>query len=262
MQGSDIVSLYLGSILIIFFVITVVVILILMYQRKVYSQQQKLNTIELEYEKELNQSMIKSQERERKRIAEDLHDDLGSSLSAIRLNMLMLARKDSTIQEEINESAELIGESIEGVRRISRDLLPVTLTSLGIVPAVEELSERINSTNAIAITFQHDFTSQLPTDLSLAIYRVIQELINNTIRHAQAEKVHISMELNKENLRLFYADNGIGLPNKEQKPGLGMKNIQSRMQFFDATVTYNTGNSKGFEVNISIPSTSFSNTIE
>lgn len=250
MQGSDIINLYLGSALIILFVIVGVVILIILYQRKLFAQKESLNQLALEHEKELNRSIIENQERERSRIARDLHDDLGSLLSAIRLQVLMLQKQVPALHNQLEETANSLQEGIQSVRNISQDLLPVTLTSVGLIPTIEELCDKINQTG-LTTKFETQGEFSFSSTEELALYRVIQELINNTIRHADAKQINILFQDEQYDVVIDYQDDGKGL-STQYKPGLGLKNIESRISFINGQVRFNP-NKEGFSITFLLP---------
>ena len=208
-----------------------------------------------QHQEELLHSTILTQEAERKRIARELHDEIGSKLNVILLNIHRLKQfskeneKTSEIAKEVNT---VIHTTIDTTRRISHDLLPPTLEEFGLVEAIKELRDTFHQTGSIDISFELLEDKKKIDDklVELNLYRVLQELINNSIRHGKAKMIKIQLWSNPEILQLEYLDNGQGFDQKdfENKKGLGMKNIESRLNMIHATFKYDSTPGQGMKV--------------
>lgn len=238
----------------------VVILFVVFYQRRMVRQREKMSQLETEYQKDLLNSAIQAQEQERKRIAVDLHDGIGGLLSATKLYINQLGpdtpADDSAIIKD--EASALIDESIGNIRTISRNLLPASLDELGLIPAVEGLSQRFREFLPIEL----DYTQNLRFNSAkeVALYRVIQELLNNTLKHAEAQQAHISFQFSSQKITITYRDNGKGFDRKaiafnqpNSSGGLGLKSIESRVNSIGGTLDFQTQVHQGIQVKIDAP---------
>lgn len=233
-------------------------ILIIIYNsNKLLKQKRKLQEAEINYQKELLYAVIDSQEKERQRIGMDLHDEVGSSLSSLRMIMENFIEKVKGIPESdsfCTQSKSIIDGVITNVRNISHDLSPLGKGTYDFMDALEDLKDRVNRTGRIqmSLDLQSADFSKLNNTSTLALYRVFAELINNTIKHAQATSIVLSAQEVEEKLSFNYKDNGIGITedSKKQKSGIGMKNIESRLRMIGSDFKLKDAGSGGFEINI------------
>lgn len=224
-------------------------------QNKMLRQRQQLQQAELAHQKELLQVVIDSQEAERKRIGQDLHDDVGTALSSLRLTIEMLQpdSKDPESNKYIGMSKDIIDKVIKDVRHISHNLSPPVLSYYGLAAAIEEKCSFINNSGQLEITLIDDaqeVLQQLDQHVALAFYRVLEELVNNTIKHAGATKTTIRFSNNAEGIMIAYTDNGKGLKPGKQKKGMGLQNIESRLTVVNAAYNIAEGGN-GFNMTIS-----------
>lgn len=252
--------------LLIFYAVVLLLILVasflLFYIRNqgiVWRQKRELQETQLAQQKELLSAVIDSQEIERKRIGQDLHDEIGGTLSAIKLMLNSLKNKVSQPQEEVlTDAKELIDKMIVDVRHISHDLSPPGLAVFGIFASVEAFVALINNTGEISISLESDGqveSLQLPEKSSLALFRVITQLVNNTLKHAQATEITIKFTMIDTGFLISYKDNGKGFDMQilEQRNGMGMQNIQSRLQMINAGYQIETAVGQGFAISIRCP---------
>src|SRR5690606_3085344 len=157
-----------------------IILFVLYYQKRMTEEQLGRQRMEIEYQKKMIEASLESQERERRRVAGDLHDSIGAMLSTIRLSLIAHAKKYPGERESIAESKKMLDDTSESVRRISRDLMPSTLERSGLVQAVKEMCERFQSTSSIPIVFREiGDTPNLPATGELMLFRIIQEVLNN-----------------------------------------------------------------------------------
>jgi len=228
-----------------------VVAFFLVYQQKLFKQKDKIRNLEKAYEEELLNSTVQAQERERKRIAIDLHDGLGSLLSTIRLYVLQFSMKktESETKELVGETKSVVDTAIDQTREISHNLLPTTLSRFGVISAIEDFCSRLQKLQEIDVSFTYDKTYQFNEQQNLAIYRIIQELINNTLKHAQASCLTINLQTVDDLLQLDYQDDGRGFEMEEtqqQSSGLGMKSIESRVRVLNGKMKIESAVGEGF----------------
>ena len=225
-------------------------------QRKLLKEKSRQQELQLQHQKELLHSTILTQERERKRIAKDLHDEIGSKLNVIHLNMHRLNRMGNPTQafkDTIDEVNTLIHTTIGTTRRISHDLLPPTLEDFGFVEAVKELCESYQSSGEVELVFNwEDKGGKLSDkDAELNLFRILQELIKNSIIHGKANRIDIDLSLLPQKISLQYQDNGVGFDmEKVQRKGLGLRNLESRVGMIGATMDFFSAPNEGVKVSI------------
>lgn len=224
-------------------------------QNKMLRQRQQMQQAELSHQKELLQVVIDSQEAERKRIGQDLHDDVGTALSSLRLTIEMFepGQQDAESNKYIGMSKDIIDKVIKDVRHISHNLSPPVLSYYGLAAAIEEKCSFINNSGQLEITLvdnAQQALQQLDQHVALAFYRVLEELVNNTIKHAGATKATIKFAVDAGGISIEYADNGKGLKPGKQPKGMGLQNIESRLTVVNASYSIAEG-VKGFGMTIS-----------
>lgn len=229
-------------------------------QNKLLKQRQQFQQAELTHQKDLLRAIIESQEAERTRIGQDLHDDVGTSLSGLRLMIEMFrpAVGDAAYAGFAENSKTVIDKIVKDVRNISHNLYPTTLRYYGLVAAITEHSTIINQSGKLDVELINDADEslhKLPLPAATAIYRVLEELLNNTIKHAGATKAGIQFTPDRNILQINYYDNGKGLPAVKEKTitGMGMQNIESRLLNVGAGYTINPNIGKGFGITINFP---------
>ncbi|WP_045114864.1 sensor histidine kinase [Microscilla marina] len=237
-----------------------VIVFFLVYQRRLLAQQEQLQQIKIEQQKALLEASLQTQENERRRIAKDLHDEVGANLSTINLFAKQIEKfveRESKAGKMVGKTKDLIATTITSVRTISKDLLPATLDRFGLVEAAKELCDRINQADAVLVNFEHQVTEErLSQPQELALFRIIQELFNNTLKHAQATQVNLFIHYTPKSLKIIFKDNGVGfdanalMQSKESTKGLGLKNLESRAQVLGASLNYTSPPEGGTQVNI------------
>ncbi|OZA65781.1 MAG: hypothetical protein B7X68_02935 [Sphingobacteriia bacterium 39-36-14] len=224
-------------------------------QEKAY--QQKL----FEQQKNAAIAVIDSEEKERKRIASDLHDGVGQLMSAAWMNLQALKNQISKLNSAeadlLDKSLALVNESCNEVRQVSHNMMPNALLLKGLVKAVQEFIGQINQRNIKINLTTEGLSDNLPSHIETVLYRVIQESVNNVIKHSKASKLDISIIKSLDGIDVMIEDNGIGfnLKNANKTNGIGLSNIKSRIQYLEGTVEWNTSEKNGTLVAIFIPLT-------
>ncbi|QHI38329.1 Oxygen sensor histidine kinase NreB [Kordia antarctica] len=242
--------------MIMLFVLALAVILFfIIYQKRLLAQQKKHQEIAAEYQRELLGVAIESQEKERTRIGKELHDDVGALLTTTKLYLSQVSPELSA--EELTKTTEkmrsLFDAMIQGVRNISQDLRPVILEKLGLIEAVENLVQTVNDVGTINATFNDFSTSAIAKADELNVYRIMQELINNTLKHAMASNISIAFSNEGTALKITYKDDGIGLQQEYlNQKGIGLRNIESRLSVLAGTIHFNAQKT-GMKAIIKIP---------
>ncbi|MEZ7507149.1 sensor histidine kinase [Flavobacterium sp. Arc2] len=238
----------------IFFIILAVVLIMFFYysRKKIIQKEFEKKDLEILHQKEQLRAVIITQEEERKRIAQDLHDDISSKLNIVSLNSHLLKTPNLTDKETLEITGniiELTAKALENTRRIAHDLLPPVLDKFGLHAGVEELCSEFNSSQAVEVNYQNNLVfDEVDKERHLHVFRILQELMNNSLRHGKASKISISFEENEKGQCCRYTDNGVGfdLSDKKNQNGLGMKNIESRVDFLNATLMVDSSIGKGF----------------
>jgi len=218
-------------------------------QKKIQAEALKRQEMKISFQKELLQQTIQTQEEERNRIARELHDDIGSKLNVIHLNLHLLksdVNKGKDIQELLDDIDTSLQNSIETTRHISHQLVPPTLRKFGLQSAIEDLQSSINRTGAIRMVIENTTPWKITALMSqLHFYRIIQELVQNALKHSKADHIIFTFEQKEGQIQMIYKDDGIGMPKNIDNKGLGMSNLYTRVQILNGKWhidrTYNNG---------------------
>ena len=202
-----------------------------------------------------------AQDQERKRIAQDIHDSLGSLLSAAKLKLSALNDDELHLNQEQQQdfkfTLQLLDEASSELRNISQNIMPVALSKLGLVAALKNLTGIISSHSGLKINFTtHDFNERLNEQMEMSIYRIVLELINNVVKHAKAKRATIQLIRYPQYFNLLVEDNGQGFDYSNavlNKKGLGLGNILSRVNFLKGKIHVDATLNRGTTVIIEIP---------
>ena len=215
--------------------------------------QQRRNRIM--YKRSL-EAEIKLLEKERSRIAADLHDDLGPALSSIKFSVGSLDIFSETDTRTVDRVYDHIDSLMSRMREISADMLPHTLGRKGLVTAIEEFISNLSPSIAVKILFEHSYLPELPIAQSVHLYRIVQEIVHNTLKHAHATILLLELKLDGEQLVLLSKDNGCGFDYKllsAESPGLGLRNLNSRAELLGGKLSVESAPDKGTIYIIEIP---------
>ncbi len=219
-----------------------------MYQKQLIKQQN-----------ELFNAIAATQEQERKRIARDLHDSLGSVLSAAKLKMAAVRdeRPELSENEQFQTGISLLDEASSDLRDISHNIMPATLSKLGLIPALKNLCNNISSSKGLQISFMaYDLEERLDEQTEISIYRIMLELINNIVKHAQASKATVQLLRYPEYINITIEDNGKGFDLNKiavNKNGIGLGNVAARVEYLKGKVEVDSSADKGTTIIIEIP---------
>ncbi len=209
-------------------------------QKKITAQKeinhfQKLNNLKREKEIEIMQTMINVEEAERKRVARDLHDSIGSKLSALKIIFANTQNKNDYNDSRINTILET---SIAELRQISYNLVPESLLKLGLEKALGDLCFTLRS-DTVSIEFHsYEIDNSMPLTTQTNIFRIVQELLNNALKHSKATQILVSCSQNGNRFYISIEDNGVGfdISGIEENQGLGIKNIKSRIELLHGSL--------------------------
>jgi len=187
-------------------------------------------------EADVLKAVFTTQETERTRIAEDLHDNIGSKLTAFKLNNQLVEKEVISEQgKNLSESnTKIVQTIINDIRIIVRNQSSHYIADYGLIHEMELIQKQFTQLHHINIQINHNLQERIKNnEFELSIFRILQELLNNSIKHANCSEIRIQIHLESNRLTVSYADNGIGLrSNTEKKDGMGLRNIEARIKLF------------------------------
>lgn len=236
--------------------------------QKIFKYMKTVESEKRDMEKNMLNAIIQTEETERKRFAKDLHDGLGPILSTVKMSMSSLSRseKDETTKKILRNTDMVIDEAIKSIREISNNLSPHILNNFGLNKAMRNFINKINLSGSIKITFISNIEEErFESNIEVVLYRVICELINNTLKHAGATSIRITLEKQDEMIFCHYRDNGVGFDMKNfsfsnPSSGMGYSNMVSRINSlkgtFDLFAEKGEGTRAVIHVPVAVPSVS------
>lgn len=201
-------------------------------------------------------SNLKVLEEERQRFAQDLHDEIGASLSAIRLYVSSIDRtaQETELKSKLQEVKQTIDQSMASTRRIAYNLLPPNLEVMGLSAVVKDLADSFKKSPMEVLVSVQPGQPKLNYQRELILYRVVQEFIGNTLKHASANQITIGLSFDEKYYKIVYTDNGKGFDmNRIRKPGMGLVNIKNRLGIVGGEIYFKTAPGAGFEAMIHVP---------
>ncbi|WP_109097700.1 sensor histidine kinase [Aquimarina sp. AU58] len=224
-------------------------------------QIQKTEKLLKEQELTAIDAMISGQEKERQRLANELHDNLGSTLATVKLHFQHLQHnrdnpKVEHVEELYTKTNALLDEAYQKVRTIAHEKNSGVMANQGLLPAVKKLGKKVSNGDGLHIEVQgYGLQERLDNTLEISIFRMIQELITNTIKHAAASEIHISLTNHDSLLNIIIEDNGKGFDAKvlPKKEGMGLRNIEKRVEHLQGTFEIDSTIGKGTNIIINIP---------
>ncbi len=220
---------------------------------------QKTTTILKEQEINTINAMVEGQEKERIRLAGDLHDNLGGTLAAVKMhigNLQQNLHKTDKPQELLDKANELIEQAYKNVRAIAHERNSGVMAKEGLLPAIEKLADKVAVSGGLSIEVQgFGLEQRLSNHLEITIFRIVQELVTNVIKHAQATEVQISLTQHEYELNIVVEDNGKGfiVGKLEEKEGMGLGSIERRVEHLEGTMLVDSSLGKGTNIIIDIP---------
>lgn len=230
-------------------------LIVIFYNRSKAAEKEKFQEALLIEKENGFKSVINATEEERKRISKDLHDGIGQQLSALKMALTNVSVKmeNAELRDNMEQITDQFSKSADEVRQVSHQMMPRALMEEGLVNAIEDLLKSSFQFSDISYDFEyHNIDGRFEERIEISLYRVLQELINNIIKHANASSVSVQLMKNKNKLLLFVEDNGKGM-NNESPNGHGLLNIKSRLDMVSGTVNYTPSPESGTSATISIP---------
>jgi len=239
------------------------ILFIIFHQRRVIRYQLRLQHMEQEQQKILLNASIRLQEEERQRLAADLHDDAGPLLATARLylNENLVNQDKATQLQSIFQARQILDDTIQLIRNISHSLMPPTLKNFGLESAVNDLFQKISGSGSINASSRfHDYKERLKPEKELIVFRVVQELINNILKHSNSSFIHLTQNYQNGLFVLRIHHDGRGLVQSDfeklnkSNVGLGLKNITSRLRVAQGKIMFEKDASQTYyKITIEIP---------
>lgn len=226
--------------------------------KKEQEQEQEVEVLKQEQQNKIFSAMIEGQEKERKRLAIDLHDGLGGRLSGISMNLSKLDKDEPKEypKNQLQKVMKDLNDSLTELRSIARNMMPETLVKFGLQAALKDYCSSMTATDT-KVTLQFYGTDKgIAINQQVTMYRVIQELINNAIKHAQATEVLVQFMREGDQIDITVEDNGVGFDKtkslKKKGSGMGLSNLQTRVAYLKGNIDFETEENEGTTVNVHI----------
>jgi signal transduction histidine kinase len=242
-----------------FVLVAVVVFGYLFYNRYKLKQRQKLDAEIIHQQALRTKAIIEAEERERVRIAKDLHDGVGQQVSAVKMNLSAFeeyVQPGAASKDRYNILLNLVDDAVREVRAVSHNMMPNALLRFGLATAVREFIDKISVTGLLKCNLEVvGMDERLDSNVETVLYRVLQECVNNIIKHADAKTISIQLVRHEQSLMLMIEDDGNGFDatQVDRFAGIGIKNIISRVQFLNGTVDFDAHIGRGTIVVVEVP---------
>lgn len=230
------------------------------YYKRYKLRQETLLQEEIIIQQDLaSRGIIEAEERERKRIASDLHDGIGQLFSAVRMNMNSIRHNitfgDKDTELSFEKTLDMVDESCKEVRSISHQMMPNTLLKFGLASAVRDFISKIDTRQLKVNLDIHGLNERLDANIETVLYRVLQETVNNVIKHAGASQLDIQLIKEEGAVTAMIEDNGRGfdMTTMEQAEGIGLKNMRNRVEYLKGTVEFDSTPGRGTVVSVWVP---------
>jgi len=257
-QAIDFLSTLIPFTVVVFIIAIGVILLTQQFRKNLLKQQLEQEGLKAGYQRDLLQASIRVQENERKRFAQDLHDELGAALSISRMQLKQLEatadKNDGADLESLKNIRETIENALSATRRISHELVPVQLANLGWSKAVESLLDKARDAGKWEVDF--DCSSAIEKEdwqVKIGLYRMCAELINNSLKHANADSVQLHLQVNEDYITCIYKDNGVGLGDSGIVKGVGLRSLEGRVMALNGSIAFQKEPNPGFKAEVCIP---------
>jgi signal transduction histidine kinase len=215
------------------------------------AQQEQIRRLESEKQVAVLDSMLKGEENERSRVAKDLHDGVGSLLSGVKLSLASMKGTMIIHEKQVQifeRSLAQLDHAINEMRRVAHNMMPETLVSSGLIAATDFFIRTLSESTTIAIHFEHHhFDERLPADHEIVVYRIIQELLNNAIKHSGADQIIVQLNKHEYTVNLVVEDNGKGFDPElwQHSRGMGFSNLKNRVNYLKGNIQVHTEPGQG-----------------
>lgn len=229
------------------------------YRRNKLKSEKRLQTELMKHQDIATKAVIEAEEKERKRIASDLHDGVGQMMSVAKMNLSAfegeLSFKNEQQQNSFENVINLIDESCKEIRSVSHQMMPNALLKSGLASAIKEFIDKIDSRIIKVSLYTEGLNEKIDSNTETVLYRVVQECVNNVLKHSGANRLDISMIKDADGIAVSIEDNGKGFDasKKQNSDGIGLKNITSRISYLKGTIEFDSSPGNGTLVAIHVP---------
>lgn len=246
-MNNQVATIFFGASAV-FSVLVLFIILFVVY----YKQRQRQHLIEKRalqtaFEKEKILSGMEIQEQTFNDVSREIHDNIGQVLSLARMQ---LNNPNQPLPDAVQHADELLERAITDIRALSHTLNTYKVQSIGIIESSMQLMEQLKNTRRFNTIIEFDNVYPSPKDSHIIIYRMIQEMVNNIIKHAKADEIHLKIQTQQGITSFTLADNGVGFNPTQGSQGIGMRNLEERAKLANATINYHSHNGKGTSIQI------------
>ncbi len=238
--------------------ISVFILVGVIYIKRIFNLQKRIDDLKKQSESRVLSAIIKTEENERLKFSKELHDGLGPLLSSIKMSISALeaGSREPADKKILDNTSKLIDESVATIKEISNKLSPHILNNFGLLKAVRSFIDRIETPGNLQIKVNSNIEdTRFDYNIEVVLYRIICELINNTVKHADASEINVDLYYNDNRLTLDYFDNGKGFDTEKVlslQPGMGYSNIQSRIKSINGTLDVVSNEDEGVCINVAI----------
>lgn len=216
-------------------------------QRKQRLAEQELYQVRLVGYREV----MDAENKERRRIASELHDSLGQLLSAARMHLSMI--HNATVDPSLQQVNQVIDDAAKEVRHISHNLMPASLQEVGLAAAIRQMSRNMSPNGNPIIHLDIDGYRKTTDDMEMNVYRMVQEMLTNSMRHGQASQIWVRLACENESLHVSVKDNGTGMSLQPESDGIGLRNLRARTELMKGRIEILSEPEMGTEVVIHLP---------
>ena len=262
-MNAESITVLLASTAALFGLSLLIVVFVIYYQKRLLQQKVKVQELEQRRQQDQLRALVQGQERERARLAKEMHDEVGALLTATKLQVNQLERTLDDPKKRgtfLGLTKEMLEESIGSVRAVSHGLLPATLAKFGLKTALTHLGEAFTKSQVLSVVLTVDVMGlRFDEATELGVYRVVQEMLNNTAKHSQAQQAALQLHYDGKAISFVYQDDGVGMNLEASSEGLGLKNLETRMMVLGGTLQVQSAPGQGFKAEGTLPATSLKN---
>ncbi len=254
-QYQEIVFVIVSAIVLFVALVGIVVFTMLYYQKKRFQHIREKQALAEAYQKQLLQSRLEMQEETFNTISREIHDNVGQLLSLAKVQLNIAGKNDTPQPQLLDEIKANIGQAMTDLRDIAKSLSSDRLQRLTLAEAVQHELNRIGRSGAMKATMQVNGAERpLPEQHAIILLRMVQEGIQNALKHADARLIHVDLEFGERNLRIAVVDDGIGFdPDSAPSSGLGLHNLMTRASLIGGTATIASAIGHGTKITLDIP---------
>lgn len=239
-------------------IISIIMLVSLSFIKRIFNIQKRIEDLKRKKEADVFSAIIKAEEEQKKKFSKELHDGLGPLLSSVKMTLSAISKKPhaDNVPELLKRTELSIDESISSIKEIANSMNPHVLNNFGIEKAIKSFINKLPDKIAANIHFESNINNKrFNPNIEITIYRVVCELINNSLKHANAQNVFITIEENKSIININYLDDGVGFYLEDEdlnNTGFGLKNIRSRIKSVHGNCEIKTKPGAGFNMIITI----------